>query len=126
MDIVKIIIDAARAAVGVPAAAYALSAMGLNLQFGYTGLLNFGHVASMLVGAYGMAITVDQNDIAHGARRLDRRRHAGGARTHNADVATALDHIRTRGPRYNFRFRIERAVERHLHVLYRSATKRRQ
>jgi len=59
MDVVKILIDAGRAAVGVPAAAYALSAIGLNLQFGYTGLLNFGHVASMLVGAYGMAITVD-------------------------------------------------------------------
>lgn len=59
MDIVKILIDAGRAAVGVPAAAYALSSIGLNLQFGYTGLLNFGHVASMLVGAYGMAITVD-------------------------------------------------------------------
>ncbi|MDX2343763.1 MAG: branched-chain amino acid ABC transporter permease [Acidimicrobiia bacterium] len=60
MDWVKILIDAGRAAVGVPAAAYALSAMGLNLQFGYTGLLNFGHVASMMVGAYGMAITVDR------------------------------------------------------------------
>ena len=60
MDWVKIFIDAGRAAVGVPAAAYALSAMGLNLQFGYTGLLNFGHVASMMVGAYGMAITVDR------------------------------------------------------------------
>lgn len=59
MDIIKIFVDAGRAAVGVPAAAYALSAIGLNLQFGYTGLLNFGHVASMLVGAYGMAITVD-------------------------------------------------------------------
>ena len=59
MDWVKIFIDAGRAAIGVPAAAYALSAMGLNLQFGYTGLLNFGHVGSMLVGAYGMAVTVD-------------------------------------------------------------------
>ncbi|MDJ0925049.1 MAG: branched-chain amino acid ABC transporter permease [Acidimicrobiia bacterium] len=59
MDIVKILIDAGRAAIGVPAAAYALSSIGLNLQFGYTGLLNFGHVAFMLVGAYGMAITVD-------------------------------------------------------------------
>ncbi|MCB2224831.1 MAG: branched-chain amino acid ABC transporter permease [Actinobacteria bacterium] len=59
MDVVKILVDATRAAVGIPAAAYALSAIGLNLQFGYTGLLNFGHVASMLVGAYGMAVTVD-------------------------------------------------------------------
>ena len=59
MDLAKILIEAARAAVGVPAAAYALSAVGLNLQFGYTGLLNFGHVAFMLVGAYGLAVTVD-------------------------------------------------------------------
>lgn len=55
----SILINAGRAAIGVPAAAYALSALGLNLQFGYTGLLNFGHVAFMLVGAYGTAITVD-------------------------------------------------------------------
>lgn len=59
MDLAKILVDATRAAIGVPAAAYALSSIGLNLQFGYTGLLNFGHVAFMLVGAYGMAITVD-------------------------------------------------------------------
>ena len=59
MDIVKVLIDATRAAVGIPAAAFALASIGLNLQFGFTGLLNFGHVASMLVGAYGMAITVD-------------------------------------------------------------------
>ncbi|MBU1227289.1 MAG: branched-chain amino acid ABC transporter permease [Actinobacteria bacterium] len=59
MDVVKVLIDATRAAVGIPAAAFALSSIGLNLQFGYTGLLNFGHVASMLVGAYGMAITVE-------------------------------------------------------------------
>lgn len=59
MDFAKVLIDATRAAVGIPAAAFALSSIGLNLQFGYTGLLNFGHVASMLVGAYGMAITVD-------------------------------------------------------------------
>lgn len=59
MDWGRVFSDALRAAVGVPAAAYALSAIGLNLQFGYTGLLNFGHVASMAVGAYGLAITVD-------------------------------------------------------------------
>lgn len=59
MDWVKLLIDAGRAAIGVPAAAYALSSIGLNLQFGYTGLLNFGHVAFMLVGGYGLALTVD-------------------------------------------------------------------
>ena len=60
MDLFKILVDAAKAAVGVPAAAYALTSIGLNLQFGYTGLLNFGHVASMLMGAYGLAITVER------------------------------------------------------------------
>jgi neutral amino acid transport system permease protein len=52
--------DGLQAGIGVQAAAFALAAVGLNLQFGYAGLLNFGHVAFMLVGAYGTAITVDQ------------------------------------------------------------------
>jgi branched-chain amino acid transport system permease protein len=52
--------DSLRTAVGPVAAAYALAAVGLNLQFGYTGLLNFGHVAFMMIGAYGTAVTVDQ------------------------------------------------------------------
>ena len=52
--------DAIQVGIGVQAAAIALAAVGLNLQFGYTGLLNFGHVAFMLVGAYGAAITADQ------------------------------------------------------------------
>jgi branched-chain amino acid transport system permease protein len=59
MDWVEILFDGIVAAVGPVAAAYALSAIGLNLQFGYTGLLNFGHVAFMMVGAYGTAVTVD-------------------------------------------------------------------
>lgn len=59
MDPVSILTDAIRASVGVPAATYALAGVGLNVQFGYTGLLNFGHVAFLLVGAYGTAITVD-------------------------------------------------------------------
>lgn len=59
MDWGGIFVDAGVAAVGPVAAAYALAAIGLNLQFGYTGLLNFGLVGFMLVGAYGLAITVD-------------------------------------------------------------------
>jgi branched-chain amino acid transport system permease protein len=55
----EIFIDAAVQAIGPLAAAYALAAIGLNLQFGYTGLLNFGQVGFMLVGAYGLAVTVD-------------------------------------------------------------------
>ena len=60
MDFGQVLIDAMRSAVGVPAAAYALAAVGLNLHFGYTGLLNFGQVGFMMVGAYGAAVTVHQ------------------------------------------------------------------
>jgi neutral amino acid transport system permease protein len=60
MDIVGILVDSMRTAFGPIAAAYALAAIGLNLQFGFTGLLNFGHVAFLMTGAYGTAITVDQ------------------------------------------------------------------
>ena len=53
------LIDGLRDAFAVPACIYALASVGLNVQFGYAGLLNFGHVASGLVGAYGAAITVN-------------------------------------------------------------------
>ncbi len=47
---------ALRAACGPVGAIYALAAIGLNVHFGYTGLLNFGHVGFMLVGAYAVAV----------------------------------------------------------------------
>jgi len=59
MDWTQILAAGVLATVGPITAGYALSAIGLNLQFGYAGLLNFGHVASMLVGAYGTAMTVE-------------------------------------------------------------------
>jgi len=37
----------------ISAATFALFALGLNVQWGLTGLINFGHVAFMTVGAYG-------------------------------------------------------------------------
>jgi neutral amino acid transport system permease protein len=37
-------------------AAYALAAIGLNIHFGLTGLLNMGQAGFMLLGAYGFAI----------------------------------------------------------------------
>jgi len=58
VDEQRVFFDAVRGAVGVNAAVFALAAVGLNVQFGYTGLLNFGHVGFMLVGAYGLAVTV--------------------------------------------------------------------
>lgn len=38
-------------------AAYALAAIGLNIHFGLTGLLNFGQAGFMLLGAYGFAVS---------------------------------------------------------------------
>jgi branched-chain amino acid transport system permease protein len=60
MDVVQILIDGLRAALGVPAIAYALAVIGLNVQFGYTGLFNIGHVAFLAAGAYGAGITATQ------------------------------------------------------------------
>jgi ABC-type branched-subunit amino acid transport system permease subunit len=37
---------------------FALLALGLNVHFGYTGLLNFGQIGFALVGGYGMGIAV--------------------------------------------------------------------
>lgn len=59
MDWGATVINGLLAATGPTAIAYAISAVGLNLQFGYTGLLNFGHVAFMMVGAYGTAISFE-------------------------------------------------------------------
>jgi branched-chain amino acid transport system permease protein len=50
--------NALTAAVGQNAVIYALAAIGLNIHFGYTGLLNFGQVAFVACGAYGLAISV--------------------------------------------------------------------
>ena len=53
------IVDAAfSAAFGPEAIVFALAAIGLNIHFGYTGLLNFGQAGFMAVGAYGLAVSV--------------------------------------------------------------------
>ncbi len=43
---------------GPTAIVYCLAAIGLNVHFGYTGLLNFGQAGFMAVAAYGMASIV--------------------------------------------------------------------
>jgi len=58
MDWSLIFTQALGAAVGLNAILFALAAMGLNIHFGYTGLLNFGQVGFIAVGAYGLAISV--------------------------------------------------------------------
>jgi len=47
-----------RSGLGVQGAVFALAAIGVNLNYGYTGLLNFGPVGFMAAGAYGMGIVV--------------------------------------------------------------------
>ena len=59
MDWYVIISNTLRGGISQSAIIYALAAIGLNLHFGYTGLLNFGQVGFMAAGAYGLGITTD-------------------------------------------------------------------
>lgn len=57
MDWTTIISNTLKSGVTQQAIIFALAAIGLNLHFGYTGLLNFGQVGFMAAGAYGVGIT---------------------------------------------------------------------
>ncbi|KPL53374.1 ABC transporter permease [Prosthecomicrobium hirschii] len=48
--------DAYLIAIAIVTGIYVLMALGLNLQYGLTGLINFGHVGFFCVGAYAAAI----------------------------------------------------------------------
>lgn len=45
-------------AVSPTTAAFVLAAIGLNIHFGFTGLMNMGQAGFMLVGAYGFGVSV--------------------------------------------------------------------
>ncbi len=61
MDDIQNILNAMiRTAVDPQTAAVAIAVIGLNIHFGYTGLLNIGQSAFMLLGAYGFAISITQ------------------------------------------------------------------
>jgi branched-chain amino acid transport system permease protein len=45
-------------AFGTQAVVFALAAIGLNVHYGYSGLLNFGQVGFMAAGAYGVGMSV--------------------------------------------------------------------
>ncbi|WP_121252667.1 branched-chain amino acid ABC transporter permease [Nocardioides ferulae] len=45
-------------AIAPDTAAVAIAVIGLNIHFGFTGLLNIGQAGYMLLGAYGMAISI--------------------------------------------------------------------
>jgi neutral amino acid transport system permease protein len=51
-------------AIGITAIIYCLAAVGLNVQFGYTGLLNFGQVAFVAAGAYAVGVIVLTFDLS--------------------------------------------------------------
>lgn len=58
MDFLFIIQQSLSAAIGVNTIIFALAAIGLNMHFGYTGLLNFGQAGFLAVGAYTTAVLV--------------------------------------------------------------------
>jgi len=45
------------------ALSFVLAAIGLNIHFGYTGLLNFGQAAFAAVGAYAMGVSIASFDL---------------------------------------------------------------
>jgi ABC-type branched-subunit amino acid transport system permease subunit len=51
-------------AIGPIAVFYCLAAIGLNVHFGYTGLLNFGQAGFMMVAAYALASVVATWDLS--------------------------------------------------------------
>jgi neutral amino acid transport system permease protein len=58
MDFALIIDLTIKAFLGLDAVYYIVAALGMNVQFGYTGLLNFGQAAFMAAGAYGLGMSV--------------------------------------------------------------------
>ena len=51
---------AGKAAFSFQAIFFALMAIGLNVHFGYTGLLNFGQIGFAMLGGFGIAISVSK------------------------------------------------------------------
>jgi ABC-type branched-subunit amino acid transport system permease subunit len=91
MDWGLIITNALRAMVGLDTVVFALAAIGLNVHFGYTGLLNFGQSAFLAVAGYGLAITVAEFGLPTlvGCRRRPARRGAARPAAGRADAAAA-------------------------------------
>lgn len=58
MDWNLIISQAITQGIGIQAVIFCLAAIGLNVHFGYTGLLNFGQAAFLAVAAYGVGVSI--------------------------------------------------------------------
>jgi branched-chain amino acid transport system permease protein len=63
MDWGHILSQALQQGLGPTAVVYCLAAIGLNVNFGYTGLLNFGEAGFMAVGGYTMAAFIATWDL---------------------------------------------------------------
>lgn len=53
-----LLISILQTAISPTTAAFVLAAIGLNVHFGFTGLMNMGQAGFMLVGAYGFGVSV--------------------------------------------------------------------
>jgi branched-chain amino acid transport system permease protein len=58
MDWTNVFSQAFTQGIGVQAVIFAIAAIGLNVQFGYTGLLNFGQAGFLAVAAYGLGVSI--------------------------------------------------------------------
>ena len=58
MDFLAILENTARGLIGEQFIYFGLAAIGLNMHYGYTGLLNFGQAVFMAAGAYGLSMAV--------------------------------------------------------------------
>ena len=58
MDLLAIFGNSLTQMIGVTAIIYCLAALGVNFQFGYAGLLNFGQAGFAAIGAYAVAALV--------------------------------------------------------------------
>ena len=76
-ELINALTGGLQAALGYQAIFFVLLAVGLNVHFGYTGLLNFGQAAFALLGAFGLAVSV----VRVGAALVGRhpRRHRAPA-----------------------------------------------
>ncbi len=63
MDFGAVLDAAVSQALGPQAIVFAIAAIGLNIHFGYTGLLNFGQAGFMAVGGFALAVTMVQFDL---------------------------------------------------------------
>ena len=59
-ELIDAISVAGKSAFSFQAIFFALMAIGLNVHFGYTGLLNFGQIAFAMLGGFGIAISVSK------------------------------------------------------------------